>query len=101
MTNRNHTEEEEVEPISGATWNKTVREKILHVLSIYPRISPSMLQVGIGPSMPANLWKPILKQLEDEGLIVKVSKTTVTPSGRNQVVQILSLVPKPFTGIDS
>lgn len=52
------------------------RERIKKILSIYPRLSPSMLHTGLGPSTPAQLWKPILQQMVDEGL-VKQEITTV------------------------
>jgi hypothetical protein len=68
------------------------RERILHVLRIYPRISPSMLQVGIGPAIPASVWKPVMEQLIMENLIRRETIPLKGPSGRDNSYTILSLV---------
>lgn len=69
-----------------------IREKLTHVLSIYPRLSPSMLQVGIGTSLPPSLWKPVLQQMIKEGLIRQEQYSAKTPTDRVQVYTVLSLI---------
>ena len=71
-----------------------IRDKIIHVLSIFSRISPSMLQVGIGPALPRALWNPIIEELIEEGIVQQETKVCNTPSGRSQNYKILSLTPK-------
>lgn len=70
---------------------KTIRDKIIHTLTIYPQISPSMLQVGIGTAMPPTIWKPIMTQMEEEGVIKRHSVQSITPTNRVQVYTVLSL----------
>jgi hypothetical protein len=66
-----------------------VRAKILHTLSIFPIISPSMLQIGLG--YPAAHWRPILRQLINEELVTEDMLVTPTPGGRHQTYTLLSL----------
>lgn len=72
--------------------DRTIREKITHILSIYPKISVSMLQIGVGTSLMPSLWKPILNQMVKEGIIREVREMHMTPAGRQQSYVILSLV---------
>lgn len=66
-----------------------IRLRILHCLSIYPRISPSMLQVGIGPSLPPSIWKPLLDTLIGEGKVVREIVSKQTPQGRLRTYEVL------------
>ncbi len=59
-----------------------IRMKILHILTIYPKISMPMIQVGVGTSLMPALWKPILNQLIVEDLVRMDEFTAVTPSNR-------------------
>lgn len=68
-----------------------VRERIRHVLAIYPRISRSMLQVGIGTSMPPAIWGPVLERMIAEGEITAENASHSTPAGRHQSYAILQL----------
>lgn len=72
----------------------SIEDKILHVLDIYPVISPSMLHIGIG-SIPTPLWKPILRKLINEGVVLSEELDTTTVTGRNFTYTRLSLVPSP------
>jgi hypothetical protein len=72
-----------------------LRSKIIHVLSVYPKLSPSMLQVGLGTSLPPNIWKPHLEDLIIEGVIIRNQKVVESPIGRTQNYVILELAPDP------
>jgi hypothetical protein len=68
-----------------------IQAKILYTLSIYPRLSASMLQTGIGPAIPPAIWRPVL-----EGMIAKnwIQETQINrrdPGGRANSPKILSL----------
>lgn len=66
-----------------------IGDKILHILSIYPIISPTMLQAGIGPSVKSTTWRPILQELVISGKVMERSFHGTTYSGRhNNYVQI-------------
>src|SRR5436190_949296 len=69
----------------------TIRSKILYVLSIYPKLSPSMLQVGIGPSISPTIWRPILTELVREGLVSKQEEERTSNNGRFHRYDVLSL----------
>lgn len=73
---------------------KLVREKIVHVLSIYPCISPTMLQLGIGTGLPPDLWHPVLDAMLKENSVSKTQVRAIAPSGRDQVYTRLQLVNK-------
>lgn len=72
---------------------KEVRERILHTLSVYPKISPTMLQVALGTSTRPALWHPVLDQLIEENLVekIQVRPSSPPPSGRDQVYTIIQL----------
>lgn len=69
-----------------------IEEKIIHLLGIYPKISPSMMQSGIGSSLPANMWKPVLRNLIDRKVVNEDYIVAPTPTGRQQSYTVLSLV---------
>ncbi len=71
--------------MSDAKHEMTTEEigiKILHLLSIYPIISPTMLQVALGTAFRPALWRPVLTQLITEGKVVQVQESTMTPAER-------------------
>ena len=67
------------------------RDKIVHVLTLYPVISPTMLQMGLGPSTKPKLWRPDLQMLIDEGIVLQETVSKQTPSGQYRQYQRLSL----------
>lgn len=78
------------------TSDQIIREKILQTLSIYPRISPTMLQVGIGTSITPRMWHPILDKLIEEGLVKRDARQAPNNiSGRDQTYTIISLASTP------
>lgn len=73
--------------------DQVIRDKIMQTLSVYPQISPTMLQVGIGTSITPKMWHPVLDKLIDEGLVKKDTRSGVSAvSGREQTYTIISLV---------
>jgi len=68
-----------------------IRTKILHLLSIYPIISPTMLQGGLGPAMKPVLWRPVLEELIKEGAVVQEQESMLTPTERYNTYTKLSL----------
>ena len=68
-----------------------LRVKILHLLTIYPIISPTMLQGGLGPAKKPALWRPVLEQLKAEGLVVETQESMLTPTDRYNTYTKLSL----------
>jgi len=81
---------EEVEVVESNT-PEALRVKILHLLSIYPIISPTMLQGGLGPAKKPILWRPVLEQLKEEGLVVETQESMLTPTERYNTYTKLSL----------
>jgi hypothetical protein len=77
-----------------------LRSKIIHVLSVYPQLSPSMLQVGLGTSLPPNIWKPHLDELIEEGVILRTQRVVESPIGRAQNYVILELAQKASNNND-
>lgn len=69
----------------------TLRAKILHTLSVYPYLSASMLQVGIGTAISPKIWHPVKDALIREGLIIQEEIRTRSHAGRDQVYSIIRL----------
>lgn len=61
-----------------------LRDKIIHVLSLYPYLSQTMLQVGIGPSIPPKVWKPLLERLITEKVVSREQFQADTPEGQTR-----------------
>lgn len=70
---------------------QNIQAKIMHVLSIYPKLSPSMLQVGVGPGLTPDIWKPMLANLIERGLVQEETVSKATPTGRKQQYTVISL----------
>lgn len=68
-----------------------LRSRIVHVLTVFPFLSQSMINVGIGTSIPSKLWQPILEDLISEGTISKTAINAQSPSDRNQTYTIYHL----------
>lgn len=68
-----------------------IEAKILHILGIYPVISPTMLQSGLGPYTKPALWRPVLALLIAEGKVVETQESLQTPSERYNTYSKLSL----------
>ncbi len=68
-----------------------IRENILHILGIFPIISPSMLHITLGGSLPTKVWKPILESLIKSGLVERDEHVTPAPNGRTRCYTLLSL----------
>lgn len=75
---------------------KDVRERILHLLKVYPYISRSMIQVGLSPALPPKLWDPVLQQLVNEKAVQHVETQAQTPAGRTLTKGIYYLPEYPF-----
>lgn len=75
--------------------DKLIESKILHVLSLFPIISPSMLQMSLGTGIPASHWKPILEALIEAGEVYRYERLSVSPGGRAQAVTCISCDPDP------
>lgn len=65
--------------------------KIVHVLSMYPVLSPSMLQIGLGTALPPDLWKPLVEELITLGVVKRDDVVSMTPTNRLQTYTRLSL----------
>lgn len=74
------------------TTDDYIRARIIHVLTIYPGISPSMLQVGIGTALAPKMWHPVMQRLKDDGLVVETEVMAQAPShGRDLTYKKLTL----------
>ncbi len=76
---------------SGNSEYILVKEKIIHLLGIYPIISPTMLQVGLGPHCKPAIWRPALQALVDIGDVVEGTDTKLNPAGRHNTYNLLYL----------
>jgi hypothetical protein len=70
---------------------EALRAKIIHVLSVYPVISPTMLQIGLGTHVKPTDWRPILTELIKEGIVLEEEQCVATPQDINRFYKKLSL----------
>lgn len=76
---------------------ETTRLRILHALEVFPFISGSMLHQAIGTATATQLWKPILDQLIEEGLVKETNLQAKSPTGRAQSYTIYHLADRVYT----
>lgn len=69
-------------PTEVSMEGKVIQEKILHILNLFPTISPAMLQVGIGTSIPPAMWRPNYDYLKKAKVIIERHAVHETPGGR-------------------
>jgi hypothetical protein len=81
---------DEMSTIQG-TAEELYRAKIQHILTVYPQLSPMHLQISLGTSTPASIWKPILNAMIREGVVKEEVVPFETPSKRSQNYTRLSL----------
>ena len=67
-----------------------IRARILHMLRIYPVLSPSHIQQGMG--ILPGVWKPVLETLIDAGEVKRTHEVHETPTGRQQTHTLLEIV---------
>lgn len=84
-------EEEEAVTVSS---EKEIVERIKHILSIYPKLSWSQLQVSIGTANPPKSWKPVAEKMIAEGIMLRSTIYKPAPTGRVQSYTILELADK-------
>lgn len=88
-----NTPNEDNENISG-NWERNeqmIRDKIVHILTLCPTITPSMLQVGLGPGLAADFWRPVLERMVSEGVLYVRDVSHTTPKGRAGTMKLISL----------
>lgn len=93
MSATEHVDDDTLETYEA--FRNSLRDKIVHTLTIWPYLSPSMLQVAIGTSVSSGLWHPILQKLVDEGRVVRESFSAKSPVGRDQTYTIIRLATTP------
>jgi hypothetical protein len=65
------------------TTDQVIRDRLLHVLTIYPGISASMLQVGIGTAISPKMWHPVMAELKKTGQVYETEFAAKAPNGRD------------------
>jgi hypothetical protein len=73
-----------------------IRERIIHTLSVYPKLNPTMLGMGIGPYIPSRLWNPVLEELIKADVVSREFINIESVGHRNKLYTILSLTPAKF-----
>ena len=68
-----------------------IRNRIIHTLTLFPKLSPTMLQMGLGPQTETKIWKPILEDMILKDEVVREFITLLSPGGRWKSYTFLSL----------
>jgi hypothetical protein len=69
-----------------------VEQKIMEIITVYPRISPTMLQAGLGPSLSPELWRPALEKLIRRNLVSQTAEFPPAGSKRTRPFAVIELV---------
>lgn len=83
--------EEQTEDMNNDEY-ENIAARIRHTLERYPRISPTMLQAGLGPQTKSEQWRPVLEDMILNGIVKQETHTDKSPAGRYNTYQVLSLV---------
>lgn len=78
--------------LDDASADRAYRDRILKTLTVFPELSLSMLHTGIGPSLPSKVWKPVLMQMVEEGVVALEIKIH---DGKSYQVYSLAKLPSP------
>jgi hypothetical protein len=68
-----------------------LREKMMFLLTIYPKLTPTMLHVGIGPHVRPQMWRPVMEALIRERKVKRTGVSVYTPKGQYRTYTILEL----------
>lgn len=80
---------------------ESIRSRILFLLSVYPVMSPSMIQQGIGPAVPIKVWRPIYEALITEGVLKREVFVLETNKGQARAHTLVTLAtPKRHPGLE-
>jgi|ERR1700761_2356667 len=71
-----------VKPVEMSEGERSIRAKIMHVLGIWPMLTSSMLQNGMGVQTPARDWRPVLSKMRNEGLVLEDEIQVTTHLGQ-------------------
>lgn len=75
--------------------NEDIVERIKHCLTIFPKVSPTMLQMGIGAYINAVKWQPQLEQMIVDGIVIREFITLKSPAERWKSYTLISLKSAP------
>lgn len=71
--------------------SRRLRLKINELFGIYPKMSPTMLQAALGPSLTPRVWRPVLDAMLEDGTLRMDAVLPPTASGRSRAYTVLSL----------
>lgn len=77
--------------ISAVDTTQKLKDKITFVLTVYPRLSPSMLHTGIGPNVQPQVWRPVLEQMIAEGTVLRTDEGVLTHLDQFRTFTVLKL----------
>lgn len=82
--NMNEIIEDESDVVETGVMDETVemQARIRLLLEIYPVISPTMLQAGLGPQIPPAKWRPALDKMLESGEVKQDAVYKQSVSGR-------------------
>jgi len=61
-----------------------IQERIVHVLGIYPIVSPSMLSIGLGTALKTTEWRSALENLVEHGIVKRDFEVHLSPKGQDR-----------------
>lgn len=80
-------------PIALSPDAALIAQRLLHTLTVYPCLSYSMIQVGLGNRYQPKDWRPVLEGLVQCGVVKRDDICLVSPIGRYQRHTRITLAP--------
>ncbi len=71
--------------------NLLVKERIAHILSIYPAVSVSMLSVSFSGGLKVAMWREVLEDMIAEGIVKRDFEVHLSPKKQNRTYTKISL----------
>jgi hypothetical protein len=68
-----------------------IKSRIVRILEVYPKISPSMLQIALGTGVLASTWRPILDEMIEAKTVKKTYVQVDDVGGRSRSYTVISL----------
>lgn len=85
--------------MSLETETRMLRSRITELFGVYPRMSPTMLQAALGPSLSPRIWRPVMDKMIHEGTLTLDAEMPPVVSGRSRPYTVLSLTSAKISSI--
>lgn len=80
----------------SSSTDEVIESRIVELLMVYPSISPTMLQAGLGPSLSPDIWRPVFQNLIEKGVVIQRAELPPMNMRRNRPYSVVELSPARY-----